>query len=290
MQISHNGTLNSKVNLKGLMLRAYLMLRILMLRILLTARLRRFVAIAVPFILLAGCVNQTSGDRFTQPIADVIPDSKVVDFGTAPCETLWTLEGNDAMSNSLYWLRAMDCAERMGDTDARSHAQQITATRWDNAFKQSILFSAAQPNEQQRKALLVSVNAYRAEMPSSIRSLVQLWRERQTLQVTLSNEKARYIRQQSLSENKIESMVQEHALLQDKLFNTQRKLENLTDIERKLSSRKQLQNDLPDTETNAVSPFGEVKKSVVSQSSVNSEEANRSANPVTSAEPAQAKE
>lgn len=200
-------------------------------------------------VLLTGCAIHSPGNTYYRPVEEVIPTSKVVDFRVAPCETLWALDNSDALANSLFWLRAMDCADRMNDVQARFQAEQIKADTWDSVFKQSILRSGADPDQQQRRALLTLVNQYRAQMPGSIRSLVQLWRERQTLQVTLGDEKARNARQLALSESKIEQLTEQQAALQQSLNDTQRKLKNLTDIERQLSSRKQMQTDLPDSDS-----------------------------------------
>lgn len=204
--------------------------------------------VAVPALLM-GCTPHSASDAHFRTIEDMIPTSKVVDFRVAPCETLWALDDSEAMTNSLYWLRAMDCAERMSDTQARFQAQQIKANSWDTVFKQSILISGTDPEPQQRRALLAHVNQYRAQMPGAIRPLVQLWRERQTLQVTLSDEKSRNARQQQVEESKVALMAQQQAELQASLADTQRKLKNLTDIERQLSSRKQMQSDLPDSDS-----------------------------------------
>ncbi|AEX50980.1 two-component system QseEF-associated lipoprotein QseG [Rahnella aquatilis] len=211
----------------------------------------RIILLSAPLV-LAGCVPHSANNPYYQHVSDqVVPDSKVIDFRIAPCETLWALDDNDALTNSLYWLRAMDCADRMSDAQARYQAQQIPATSWERVFKQSILLAGADPDQQQRRALLAKVSEYRGQMPGSIRPLVQLWRERQNLQVVLGDEKARNARQQVLNEEKLQSMAAARQVLENNLADTRRKLENLTDIERQLSSRKQIQGDLPDNDATA---------------------------------------
>jgi hypothetical protein len=214
-----------------------------------TSVCRTAMAVIAAPALLAGCAFHSSGENYYRPVADLIPSTKVVDFRLAPCETLWALDDSEAINNSLFWLRAMDCADRMNDAQAHFQADQIKADSWDSVFKQSILRAGADPDQQQRGALLARVNQYRVEMPASIRSLVQLWRERQTLQVTLGDEKARNARQAAVSESKIEQLTEQQVALQASLADTQRKLKNLTDIERQLSSRKQMQSDLPDSDS-----------------------------------------
>ncbi|WP_431296339.1 two-component system QseEF-associated lipoprotein QseG [Rahnella sp. PAMC 25559] len=209
---------------------------------------RRIFLLGAPLVLM-GCVPHTADNHYYQQVSDqIVPESKVTDFRIAPCETLWALDDDDALTNSLYWLRAMDCADRMNDAQARFQAQQIPATRWDQVFKQSILLSGADPDQSQRRALLNKVSQYRGQMPGSIRPLVQLWRERQNLQVTLGDEKARNLRQQAVGQEKLQAMTAQQQVLEDSLADTRRKLENLTDIERQLSSRKQIQGDLPDND------------------------------------------
>lgn len=200
-------------------------------------------------VLLAGCAGAPHDKARQQVEEDVIPDSKVVDFRIAPCETLWALDDGATLNNSLYWLRAMDCSERMSNAQASYQASQISSSGWANVFKQSILIAATDPNYTQRRALLNNVNEYRAQMPGAIRPLLQLWRERQSLQVALEDDKARNARLQVANEAKLEEMSNEQKALQASLDDTRRKLENLTDIERQLSSRKQLQSETPDMRT-----------------------------------------
>lgn len=88
------------------------------------------------------------------------------------------------------------------------------------------------------------INSYRMEFPGSLRPLTQLWRQQQMLQITLFDEKARYQHLQESSDSQIDSLRQNRARLQSQLQDTSRKLENLTDIERQLSSRKQLQGEI----------------------------------------------
>ncbi len=201
-------------------------------------------------LLLSGCARHHSHENY-QPVEDVIPDSKVIDFRMAPCETLWALDDSATLGNSLYWLRAMDCSDRMSTAQANYQAALIPASGWANIFKQSILAAGAEPDLTQRRALFDNVSQYRAQMPGEIRPLVQLWRERQSLQIAFEDEKARNARQQSSNEARIEDMNNQQKVLQASLDDTRRKLENLTDIERQLSSRKQLQSELPDSDGSA---------------------------------------
>lgn len=201
--------------------------------------------LCMPF-LLAGCVDRAVSSGLSQRQQEAIPDTKVVDYRIAACDALWQLDEKDALNNSLYWLRAMDCADRIGSTQARSLAKTLPGESWDGIFKQSILLGSAEPTSGERRQMIDRLNSYRLEFPSSLRPLLQLWRQQQVLQITLFDEKARYQHLQESSDSQIDTLRQSQIRLQAQLQDTSRKLENLTDIERQLSSRKQLQGEIPD--------------------------------------------
>ncbi|MBI6154458.1 two-component system QseEF-associated lipoprotein QseG [Serratia surfactantfaciens] len=195
-------------------------------------------------LLLAGCVDRAVSGGLNPQQQEAIPDTKVIDYRTAACDTLWQLDDKDALANSLYWLRAMDCADRIGSTQARALAKTVPGDSWSGVFKQSILLGSAQPTSGERRQIIDRINSYRMEFPGSLRPLTQLWRQQQMLQITLFDEKARYQHLQESSDSQIDSLRQNQARLQAQLQDTSRKLENLTDIERQLSSRKQLQGEI----------------------------------------------
>ncbi|HEJ9030464.1 TPA: two-component system QseEF-associated lipoprotein QseG [Serratia marcescens] len=197
-------------------------------------------------LLLAGCVDRAVSGGLNPQQQEAIPDTKVIDYRTAACDTLWQLDDKDALNNSLYWLRAMDCADRIGSTQARALAKTVPGDSWSGVFKQSILLGSAQPTSGERRQIIDRINSYRMEFPGSLRPLTQLWRQQQLLQITLFDEKARYQHLQESSDSQIDSLRQSQVRLQSQLQDTSRKLENLTDIERQLSSRKQLQGEIPE--------------------------------------------
>ncbi|EPH0543596.1 two-component system QseEF-associated lipoprotein QseG [Serratia marcescens] len=200
-------------------------------------------------LLLAGCVDRAVSGGLNAQQQEAIPDTKVIDYRTAACDTLWQLDDKDALDNALYWLRAMDCADRIGSTQARALAKTVPGDSWSGVFKQSILLGSAQPTSGERRQMIDRINSYRMEFPGSLRPLTQLWRQQQMLQITLFDEKARYQHLQESSDSQIDSLRQSQARLQSQLQDTSRKLENLTDIERQLSSRKQLQGEIPENNT-----------------------------------------
>ena len=48
---------------------------------------------------------------------------------------------HDVENNPLYWLRGMDCAQRLRLRDARSKAAMLDDDTWQNTFKRGILLA-----------------------------------------------------------------------------------------------------------------------------------------------------
>ncbi|MDN0109335.1 two-component system QseEF-associated lipoprotein QseG [Yersinia mollaretii] len=199
-------------------------------------------------LLLTGCTDNPASNRFSQAVQMVIPETKIVDYRTLSCDVLWDLDDKETLENSLYWLRAMDCAERLGSTQARALAKTLPVATWSAAFKQGILISSAEPSMAERRQVVERLNSYSQTIPGAVRPLIQLWREQQVLRISLAEERIRYQRLQDESDAQIDRLRESQVRLQYNLLDTTRKLENLTDIERQLSSRKQLQNEIPETD------------------------------------------
>lgn len=204
-------------------------------------------------LLLTGCIDHTANGRFSQAVQLVIPESKIVDYRTAQCGTLWDIAEKEVLENSLYWLRAMDCAERLSSAQARGLAKSVQTLSWSTAFKQGILIGSADPSMAERRQIVERLNSYSQTFPGSLRPLIQLWREQQVLRISLAEERSRYQRLQDESDSQIDRLRENQVRLQYHLQDTTRKLENLTDIERQLSSRKQMQNEIPDADNKAAS-------------------------------------
>ncbi|MBZ4276160.1 hypothetical protein LAN30_26500, partial [Mycobacterium tuberculosis] len=68
--------------------------------------------------------------------------------------------------------------------------------------------------------------------------LYQLWRDGQTRQLQLVEERARYAKLQQSSDSELETLRQQELALGEQLAQTTRTLEDLTGRERPLSSRK----------------------------------------------------
>ena len=200
-------------------------------------------AAAFGLILLSGCHERMTTENASASVQPVVPDTKVLDYRTASCDTIWLNDAGEALSNALYWLRAMDCADRLTGTQARVQARDLSADGWANVFKQSLLIGSAEPSAGERRQMLARLDGYRGVWPSALRPLLQLWREKQMLTISLLEEKGRYQRLQESTDTQLDAMRENQSRLQYRLDDTTRKLENLTDIERQLSSRKQEMQD-----------------------------------------------
>ncbi len=91
--------------------------------------------------------------------------------------------------------------------------------------------------------------------------MYQLWRDGQALQLQLSEERFRYSKLQQSTDSELDTLRQQEQHLRAQLDTTTRKLENLTDIERQLSTRKPAGNYLPDApKGSAATPDGDAQK------------------------------
>lgn len=203
--------------------------------------------LALSVLLLGGCHERIGTDRVSATAPVAIPDSKVVDYRTASCDSIWFNQESEALSNALYWLRVMDCADRLTKAQARAQARSLSGDGWANAFRQSLLIGNAEPTAAERRQILSRMDGYRMTMPGSLRPLLQLWREQQMLTISLQDERSRYQRLQESTDAQLDTMREGQSRLQHRLEDTTRKLENLTDIERQLSSRKQMQGEMQDS-------------------------------------------
>ena len=85
---------------------------------------------------------------------------------------------------------------------------------------------------------MTRLDTFTIALPVQVRPVYQLWRDGQALQLQLFEERQRYSKLQQSSDSELDTLRQQQQRLQQQLDTTTRKLENLTDIERQLSSRK----------------------------------------------------
>ncbi|PWC19018.1 two-component system QseEF-associated lipoprotein QseG [Brenneria corticis] len=221
------------------------------------SRVLKAVVMSLPVAALAGCISNVSSYVSSQDTENSTPKEQVTDYRMAQCGYLWRVDGREAMNNALYWLRAMDCAGRLPQYQAREEAQRLEADSWENAFKRGILLDNAGITQAERGQMLEQINVYRLAFPAALRPLIQTWRDRQTLFLALSDERLRYKRLQESSDKQLDTLRIQQNHLQYQLETTRKKLENLTDIERQLSSRKQLSGELPESDADRRNPAAE---------------------------------
>ncbi|WCG84125.1 two-component system QseEF-associated lipoprotein QseG [Pectobacterium sp. A5351] len=212
------------------------------------SRLLKAALMSSPLVLAACNSHVNQGSALLEAEA-VPPKEQVADFRIAQCQHLWQIDDRESMNNALYWLRAMDCAGRLTQSQAREEAGQVAGERWDSVFKQGILLDNAGITQAERRQVLEQINLYRLAFPAALRPLMQTWRDRQTLFLALSDERLRYKRLQESNDKQLDALRVQQNHLQYQLETTTQKLENLTDIERQLSSRKQLSGEMPDNDT-----------------------------------------
>ncbi|WP_323855356.1 two-component system QseEF-associated lipoprotein QseG [Xenorhabdus koppenhoeferi] len=205
-------------------------------------RFRTVLLLLVPY-LLAGCVKTSGTDKLATIAESILPEQHVTDYRFKECDVIWDMTKPKALENGLYWLRFTDCTDRLSSADAREMAKNFTLTDWEQVFKQSILINRATPTLAERRKIVENLNQYSAQFPVALRPLLQLWREQQYLKINLAEERIKFQRLQLDSDNKIDRLKEVRARLEYDLRSISRKLENLTDIERQLSSRKQDQNN-----------------------------------------------
>ncbi|MNP26743.1 Quorum-sensing regulator protein G precursor [compost metagenome] len=102
--------------------------------------------------------------------------------------------------------------------------------------------------------LTTRLDALSPQIPAQVRPLYQLWRHGQVLQLQLAEERSRYGKLQQTTDGELDNLRQQQQYLRSQLDTTTRKLENLTDIERQLSTRKPVSNYLPDAPKSATPP------------------------------------
>lgn len=202
---------------------------------------RRLWLAGLPCLALLGCVQSHNKPAIDTPAEEKIPVYQLADYLSTECSDIWALQGKSTETNPLYWLRAMDCADRLMPAQSRQQARQYDDGNWQNTFKQGILLADAKITPYERRQLVARIDALSTEIPAQVRPLYQLWRDGQALQLQLAEERQRYSKLQQSSDSELDTLRQQHHVLQQQLELTTRKLENLTDIERQLSTRKPLE-------------------------------------------------
>lgn len=196
-----------------------------------------FLFIMFPLV-LSGCTPKSLTEA-QEPEPEIpVVKQKTIDYRWAECKTLSSFY-DEGINNALYWLRAIECTNRIMTTEAQRQANSVVVTGWDDAFYKSILLERAGMTIADRRTQLVLLESYKLQFPSSMRVLLSTWIENQTLILSLAEEKNRYRRLTTETDNRIDVLRKENNALQHELSVTLKKLESLTQIERQLSNRKQ---------------------------------------------------
>ena len=210
-----------------------------------------FIRLSLPCLLLAGCVTHAPAPTISDKQDEKLPEHQLADFLSTDCNNIWQLHGQETDSNPLFWLRGMDCADRLSPAAARAEARGWTDDTWQESFKRGILLANAKINPVERRTLTTRLDALSPQIPAQVRPLYQLWRHGQVLQLQLAEERSRYGKLQQTTDGELDTLRQQQQYLRTQLDTTTRKLENLTDIERQLSTRKPVSNYLPDAPKSA---------------------------------------
>lgn len=199
----------------------------------------------LPCLLLTGCVAHAPKSAVNEKQEEKLPQHQLADFLSTDCNDIWLLHGKSVETNPLYWLRGMDCAERLAPAAARAEARSWPDDTWQDTFKRGILLASAKISPVERRTFVTRLDTLSPQLPAQVRPLYQVWREGQALQLQLSEERYRYSKLQQSADGELDTLRQQQQYLREQLETTSRKLENLTDIERRLSTRKPAGNDLP---------------------------------------------
>lgn len=199
---------------------------------------RMLASLALAPLLLAGCAEGPVHSAVHQKHEPELPEQQLTDFFLTDCAAVWRLRGEAIESNPLYWLRGMECAERLSPTQARAEARLWPEETWQDTFKRGILLANAKITPTERRRYFTRLDAMAAEVPTHVRPLFQVWRDGQASQLQLSDERSRYSRLQQSTDLELDTLREQQRRLRSQLELTTRKLQNLTDIERQLSSRK----------------------------------------------------
>lgn len=200
---------------------------------------------------LAGCVSPSSERPQDGKAHEKLPQHQLADFLLTDCDDIPDMSGSSVESNPLFWLRAMDCAERLAPAEARAQARLRADNTWQDGFMRGILLANAKITPPERRDMLTQLDAFSHGIPAQVRPLYQLWRDGQALELQLASERTRYSKLQQSSDGELDTLRQQQQHLRSQLDLTTQKLENLTDIERRLSSRKPATGFNPDSDKSA---------------------------------------
>ena len=108
---------------------------------------------------LAGCSAGFSPHTAEGTAAPGQAQHQVADFVAVDCADIWAHSSDASDKNPLYWLRGIDCADRLAPAQARAEAKRHTDDSWQDAFRRGILLADAKITPEERRDLVETVQA-----------------------------------------------------------------------------------------------------------------------------------
>lgn len=199
--------------------------------------------------LLVGCAQHAGGGTPTIIDANREPDQLLADYRSVDCHTVWMANSRNAMTNSLYWLRAMDCAAQLSPSQALMQASRTpSSSDWAGLWKQSLLRERAGAIPAEQRLRIARLAQESEDVSTGLIPLLQLWMDKQQLTAFQDEERVRVQRLQDDHDKALADLREQRNQLREQLDTTMRKLKNLTDIERQLSARKAAPAEFSDGE------------------------------------------
>ncbi|HKS34403.1 MAG TPA: two-component system QseEF-associated lipoprotein QseG [Enterobacteriaceae bacterium] len=221
------------------------------------AKIVRSLLAGLAGLTLAGCVSPSSDSPPNGGISEKLPQHQLADYLLTDCDDIQLMTGTATESNPLFWMRAMDCAGRLPPAEARAQARLQLDDTWQDGFMHAILLGSAKITPLERREMMARLDTFSSGIPGQVRPLYQIWRDGQMLELQLSSERSRYAKLQQSTDGELDTLRQQQEHLRNQLDLTTRKLENLTDIERRLSSRKPTAAFNPDSDRSTDKPAPE---------------------------------
>lgn len=123
--------------------------------------------LSLPCLLLAGCVTHAPKSAISHKQEDKWPQQQLADFLSTRCDDIWSLSGRDVESNPLFWLRGIDCAQRLAPAEARAQAAMLMDDTWQDAFKRGIVMADARITPVERRANVTRLDTYVINIPQA---------------------------------------------------------------------------------------------------------------------------
>ncbi|MFH3698895.1 hypothetical protein WAH92_23250, partial [Acinetobacter baumannii] len=73
---------------------------------------------------------------------------------------IWAHSSDASDKNPLYWLRGIDCADRLAPAQARAEAKRHTDDSWQDAFRRGILLADAKITPEERRDLVARLDTF----------------------------------------------------------------------------------------------------------------------------------